>query len=114
MKNEYWKKIEKRHDAKRSGASNALSKAAYKASSEAKKEENRFERSTSVGSDVQWERQGVEEAHKAAGEAHLAAAAVATGKARIEHLAKAAEHAEAAGGEWDESKHPRDENGKFS
>jgi hypothetical protein len=30
------------------------------------------------------------------------------------HLASAAEHASSAGGEWDEGKHPRDENGKFA
>lgn len=32
--------------------------------------------------------------------------------AEKEHANKAAEHAVVAG-EWDESKHPRDENGKF-
>lgn len=29
------------------------------------------------------------------------------------HQKRAAEHASAVGGEWDEAKHPRDENGKF-
>lgn len=35
-------------------------------------------------------------------------------KAAREHLAKAEEHAKQAGGEWDESKHPRDSSGKFA
>jgi hypothetical protein len=56
--------------------------------------------------------------HKEAGEAHLKAAELyervgANGSASA-HKAEAAKHAEAAGGEWDESKHPRGADGKFS
>ena len=68
--------------------------------------------------------------HAQAGEGHLLAAAAhkalgdtpskfeklqggASKDLVAHHLEKAAEHAAAAGGEWDESKHPRDENGKF-
>jgi hypothetical protein len=35
-------------------------------------------------------------------------------KEAAEHKSEAANHAKAAGGYWDESKHPRDENGKFT
>jgi hypothetical protein len=62
-----------------------------------------------------------EEPHKAAGEAHLLAAKYADkeggwrGKWNAErHRAAASVHAEEAGGAWDESKHPRDKDGKFS
>jgi hypothetical protein len=51
--------------------------------------------------------------HKIAGEAHLEAAkahpAAASG-----HLEKAQEHAAMAGGAWNDDKHPRDENGRFT
>jgi site-specific DNA-adenine methylase len=58
------------------------------------------------------------ELHAKAGEAHLAAARsmephAETKEAIAYHLGRAATHAKAAGREWDESKHPRDENGKF-
>lgn len=59
------------------------------------------------------------EAHKVAGEAHIAAAMSMehphreTKEAIEHHLAKAVEHAKAAGSAWDDAKHPRDENGKF-
>ena len=67
-------------------------------------------------------------AHKEAGEAHLKAAdqhenAAAAAKDPEDesyhsekadwHRQQAGEHAAAAGSEWDESKHPRDENGEF-
>jgi hypothetical protein len=61
-------------------------------------------------------------AHKEAGERHLVAAAaheaqtgtgIGTKGAANYHRSEAAEHARSAGGEWDESKHPRDKGGKF-
>jgi hypothetical protein len=69
------------------------------------------------------------EQHKAAGEAHLDAAAkhypIAAPhnkglrgpyheQAMLFHLNQAKGHAEGAGALWDESKHPRDENGRFT
>lgn len=44
----------------------------------------------------------------------FAGAAADHEKEAAEHKAAAAEAASKAGGEWDESKHPRDENGKFA
>lgn len=62
-----------------------------------------------------------EQPHAAAGEAHLLAAKYADreggwqGKWNADrHRAAAAVHAQEAGGAWDESKHPRDDHGKFS
>jgi hypothetical protein len=56
--------------------------------------------------------------HAIAGEAHLRAAeankAAGNNSAAEKHIEKAEIHAQAAGGEWDEDKHPRDENGKFA
>lgn len=56
--------------------------------------------------------------HKAAGEANLKAAAAykEAGKSKEEakHTTAAEMHASAAGGAWEESAHPRDENGKFA
>jgi len=71
---------------------------------------------------------GMRAMHKEAGEKHLAAARQheAMGKGGTldsqqghergaqRHLDAAAGHAKAAGGDWDEEKHPRDESGKFS
>jgi len=54
---------------------------------------------------------------KAAGEAHLKAAAahaeLGQEKSASEHRESAAKEAKTAGGEWDESKHPRGPDGKF-
>ena len=52
-------------------------------------------------------------AYKAAGEAHLQAAKD-NPENSYHHLNEAAEMAKSAGGEWDDSKHPRDSNGKFT
>jgi hypothetical protein len=57
------------------------------------------------------------DAHKAAGEAHLKAAAAAktAGLQLVAHHETAAtNHAEAAGGRWDDVKHPRDAQGRFT
>lgn len=55
---------------------------------------------------------------KRAGEKHLKAAAAHEKAGNLEKAAQhkeiAAGHAAAAGDEWDEGKHPRDENGKFA
>lgn len=57
-------------------------------------------------------------AHKEAGEAHLHAAEAADlagDKAAAEaHTERASAHAQSAGSAWDESKHPRGDNGKFA
>lgn len=55
-----------------------------------------------------------QDAHRLAGEFHLAAARVSSGGQREGHLAAAAEHAKAAGGGWDDDAHPRDEQGRFT
>jgi hypothetical protein len=55
---------------------------------------------------------------KVAGEAHLKAAkaheALGHEGAARDHRERAAEHAKEAGGDWDESKHPRGPDGKFT
>lgn len=109
-----------------------LSKNANRSSFAAKEAENREARQIGKREGDNAERM-TRIAHKLAGEDHLKAAEAHEEASRVAqrdpspdaeevhnheesaeiHRAKAAEHAEQAGGEWDESKHPRDENGKF-
>lgn len=61
---------------------------------------------------------GSKAAHAEAGELHLQAATMHEQLGNHDvaraHKNEAEKHALLAGGEWDEGKHPRDENGKFS
>jgi hypothetical protein len=74
-------------------------------------------RGARVASEMAENFKGTPRYQKQAGEFHLNAAklhdAVGNTKEAAAHRDTAAEHAKAAGGEWDEAKHPRDKDGKF-